>query len=362
MDIKEKIDSLPKALMFVVVILGLGIVFFFDIFSGNELSFSILYLIPISICLWYIGKWEAIVLSVVSAVLWFIGENRNNYSSETIAYWNAFVRLGFFCIVVFLLDYIKQFNMKLEDIIKLRTKELTVEVGERKKAEEEVKNMNRQLSQLAINIQKDKEKENMRVAREIHDELGQVLTALKIDTSWFKANYGEDKKVVAKVNSMSEIINDTINTVRRISTNLRPRLLDELGLMSAIEMHVREFQTKSGIRCNLDLPMEKKIIDEYIALNIFRIFQEAMTNIARHSQATHVNIKLDVVNNDRLIMSISDNGVGITSLLSKDSLGIIGMIERVKVLGGVINFEKSEDNIGTVITVEIPLNQKVENK
>lgn len=361
MDIKDKIDALPKSLIFVVVILGLGIVFFIDIISGNEISFSILYLIPISICLWYIGKWEAIVLSIISAGLWFIGENKNNYTSDTIAYWNAFVRLGFFFIVVFLLDYVKKFNINLEELIKLRTKELTIEVAERKKAEEEVKNMNRKLSQLAINIQKDKEKENMRVAREIHDELGQVLTALKIDTSWFKANYGDDKKVVAKVNSMSEIINDTINTVRRISTNLRPRLLDELGLISAIEMHVREFQTKSGIRCNLDLPVEKKNIDEYISLNVFRIFQEAMTNIARHSQATHVNIKL-LVNNNKLMMFISDNGVGISSLLSKDSLGIIGMIERVKVLGGVINFERSEDNKGTVINVEIPLNKKVENK
>ncbi len=358
MDIKEKLENWPKPIMFVVVIIGLAIVFSIDIFSGHELSFSILYLIPISICLWYIGKWEAIVFSVISATLWFIGENRNRYSSETIPYWNAFVRFGFFCIVVILLDYVKKFNVKLEELIKLRTKELTIEVGERKKAEEEVKKMNKQLSQLAINIQKDKEKENMRVAREIHDELGQVLTALKIDTSWFKANYGQDKKVVAKVNSMSEIINETINTVRRISTNLRPRLLDELGLMSAIEMHVREFQTKSGIRCNLDLPTEKKIIDEYISLNVFRIFQEAMTNIARHSQATHVNIKLDIVDNVKMVMHISDNGIGIKSIQSKDSLGIVGMIERVKVLNGVINFDKPQDNKGTIIKVELPLNKE----
>ena len=356
MSIREKFNSLPKGLMFLIVVFGLGLVFILDIVTGNEISFSILYLVPISICLWYVGRWEAVTIAIIGAVLWFIGENRKAYSFESIAYWNAFVRLGFFFVVVVLLDYVKKFNNSQEDIIRARTVELTREITERKRAEAEVKVINEQLSHLAMNIQNLKEEENQRIAREIHDELGQVLTALKIDAAWFKRKYGADRKTDQKVESMNVLIDDTIKSVRKISTDLRPRLLDELGLFPAMEAYVREFQTKYGIRCNLKLSQNEIVIDEFNSLNIFRVFQEAMTNIARHAEATHVNIKV-TVDPSEISMGIKDNGVGIKEVTPKaNTLGILGMQERVKLLNGKLKIENSP-GYGTIIKVNIPINQ-----
>ena len=346
---------MSKWFLYLTVLLGLAAVFLLDFFTGNEISFSILYLVPISVCLWYIGKWEAIVASVISAVLWFVGENRRAYSHDEIAYWNAFVRFGFFVIVVFLLDYVKKFNLSLEEIIKERTSELRSEVVERKKAEEEVRIKNEQLSHLAMKIQNVKEEENLRVAREIHDELGQVLTALKMEVSMFGIKLPSNEKTREKLSSVNNLIDETISSVRKISTRLRPRLLDDLGLFPAIEMQVREFQTRTGIRCIIKLPKSEVISNKEMSLAIFRIFQEAMTNIARHANATHVQIK-SYVDLGKFYMEIVDNGVGIKNNDSPDStsLGILGMKERAALLDGEVLVDKNYKD-GTFVKVIIPL-------
>ena len=356
MRFRESIENPPIIMVYLFVLMGLLFVFLLDYTTGNEISFSILYLIPISICLWYIGKWQAIIASILSAVLWYLGENRKVYSSDTIIYWNTFVRLGFFFIVLVLLDYIKKFNRSLEGIIIERTSELRSEIKERKKAEEEVRIRNEQLSHLAMKIENVKEEENLRVAREIHDELGQVLTALKMEISMFSIKLPEDEKTREKFSSVNNLIDETINSVRKISTRLRPRLLDDLGLFPAIEMQVREFQTRTGIRCITKLPDSEVVINKDMSLAIFRIFQEAMTNIARHASASHVQIK-SYVDLGKFYMEIKDNGIGINSDSGNDSLGILGMKERANLLNGEVLVENNSKG-GTFIKLIIPLNYK----
>lgn len=355
MKIQETLDNQPKYLVVLLVIAVLAGVGVIDYTTGNEISFSIFYLIPISICLWFIGKWEALFVAFVSAVLWFFGENRKAYSYEEIAYWNAFVRMGFFTIVVLLLDYARKFNRTLEETIKQRTSELRSEVAVRKKAEEEIKVKNEQLSSLAMKIQNVKEEENLRVAREIHDELGQVLTALKMEVSMLGIKLPDDKKTKDKLASVTNLIDETINSVRKISTRLRPRLLDDLGLFPAIEMQVREFQTRTGIRCIIKLPKSEVVSNKDMSLAIFRIFQEAMTNIARHANATHVQIK-SYVDLGKFYMEIKDNGVGIKNndSVENTSLGILGMKERAALLNGEVLVDKNYKD-GTFIQLVIPL-------
>lgn len=361
MNIKGFFREMPIWLAYALVIVGLTSVFILDYFTGNEISFSILYLIPISLCLWYIGKWQAVIASIVSAVLWYFGDSRIVYSSETIAYWNAFVRLGFFFIVVMLLNYVKRFNLSLGDIIKARTIELEKEISVRKQVEEEVKEKNEQLSNLAMTIEKVKEEENLKIAREIHDELGQVLTALKMEINILGQKMSDDKKSKEKLESVNSLIDETINLVRKISTRLRPRLLDELGLFPAMEMQVRELQTRTGIRCITQFPDEEIIKDKEMSLAIFRIFQEALTNVIRHAKATNVLIKSYLVS-DQFVMEIKDNGIGIgnSELSENGSLGILGMKERVSLLNGNLKLENVSSG-GTLLRVDIPINNNHHN-
>ncbi|MCB0721657.1 MAG: sensor histidine kinase [Ignavibacteriae bacterium] len=355
MKLRETLDRQPKAFVFLIVIVGLALVAVVDYGTGDEISFSIFYLIPISVCLWYIGKWEAITVAILSAVLWFLGENRKAYTHEEVAYWNALVRMGFFIIVVLLLDYAKKFNLSLENIIKKRTSELRDEIVVRKKAEEEIKIKNEQLSQLAMKVEQVKEEQNLKVAREVHDELGQMLTAVKVEVSLLANKLPNDKPINEKVTSVNNLIDETINSVRKISTSLRPRLLDDLGLFPAIEMQVREFQTRTGIRCITKLPDREVIEDKEMSVAIFRIFQEAMTNIARHANATHVQIK-SYVDLGKFYMEIKDNGVGLNGKTPESTtLGILGMKERANLLNGEVVVENKPGG-GTFIKLKIPLN------
>lgn len=353
----ESLESLPKYGLYLITAAGIAFVFILDYNTGTEISFSIFYLLPISVAVWYLGTWQGFIASLISAALWFAGETRT-FSHETIPLWNALVRFGFFSVVVVLLGYIKNFNRSLEGTIKERTSELTKEISERKKAEEEIITKNLQLSQLAMNIQKVKEEENIRIAREVHDELGQMLTALKIEISWFTGKFPGDKRAEEKLGSIGNLIDDTLKTVRKISTHLRPRLLDELGLFPAIRMQVREFQTRTGIRCNLDLPEESNGIDKAVSLAVFKIFQEAMTNISRHANATHVHISCSV-NPGKLLLEVKDNGVGIYSNYPVDesSLGILGMKERAALMDGEVIIEGLPQG-GTYIKLCVPLNKK----
>jgi len=226
----------------------------------------------------------------------------------------------------------------------------------RKRAEEELRTSREQLRNLSAYLESAREKERMYIAREIHDELGQTLTALKMDVFWLHKKLSIDQKtMLEKTNSMSALIDSAVNTVRRISGELRPGLLDDLGLTAAIEWQVGEFQQRTGIRCELVREPEEIVVEQDISTAIYRIFQEALTNIARHSDATMVKIFLEMKPRE-ILLQIKDNGKGIAQekIESTTSFGLIGMRERVRIHQGELKISGIKGR-ETFVEVTLPL-------
>jgi signal transduction histidine kinase len=204
-----------------------------------------------------------------------------------------------------------------------------------------------------------REEERTRISREIHDELGQSLTALKMDLSWLVKRLGKEQKpLLEKAGLMSKLIDMNIQTVKRISTELRPGLLDDLGIAAALEWQAEEFKERTGIQCAVSVDPEDIALDRNRSTTIFRVFQETLTNVVRHADATKVKISLKQNNGD-LILQVRDNGKGITEkqISSPKSIGLIGMRERVTFLGGKLKITGDRKK-GTTVTVSIPVADK----
>ena len=234
--------------------------------------------------------------------------------------------------------------------------ERLAKIIERKRAEAALKSSHRQLRSLSLHLQSVRERERTHIAREIHDELGQALTALKIDVSWLGKKLTENQQsLVAKTRLMAELIDTTIHTVQRISEELRPALLDDLGLSAAIRWQAKKFQEHSGINCEVSISPDEIILDRDRSTMIFRVFQETLTNIARHANATKVKIDLKE-NNDNLEMKVKDNGRGIErqQFFAPQSFGLIGIRERVRRWNGEFEI-RGTPNRGTTVIVSIPL-------
>lgn len=233
---------------------------------------------------------------------------------------------------------------------------VVIDITDRKKAESDLKESRDQLRSLASHLQTVREEERLIMAREIHDELGQALTALKMDLIWMQKRFTpEQEEHLKKVRSMSDLVDSTIQTVRRISTELRPGLIDDLGLQAAMEWYCGEFQNRTGIKCNLELDEDDHPLEQDRVIAVFRIFQEALTNIARHANANKVHVSLHF-NSETLSMEIKDNGKGITEeqIFNPKSLGLVGLRERVNPWGGTVNISGMK-NIGTTVKVILPI-------
>ena len=229
------------------------------------------------------------------------------------------------------------------------------DITERKQAEEKLKRTSRLLRELATHLQSIREEERTMIAQEIHDELGQVLTALKIQVSLLANKLNQDQELLKqKINSLSAMIDSSVESVQKISAKLRPGILDELGLIAAIEWQAEEFEKLTNLKCSIILPKEELILEKDKSTAIFRIFQEALTNIIRHSQATRVQVSLMNFKSN-ISLEIKDDGRGITQDQIKDfkSLGIHGMEERALVFGGQVTIEGIAGK-GTTVKVEIP--------
>ncbi len=235
-----------------------------------------------------------------------------------------------------------------------KTGQMQGEIGERKRAENRLKASREQLRNLSVHLQSVREEERRSVAREIHDELGQALTTLKLDLSLLKDEIGPDAaEAEQRIASMVQICDATIKSVKRIITELRPRLLDDLGLTAALEWQSEEFQRRTGIVCNLSIVPNEILLDPERSTALFRILQETLTNIARHSGATRVEVLLRKVG-ERITFEVRDNGRGISDEQTQDSrsFGLIGMRERAKYFGGDLSIKGSPDS-GTVVTVTL---------
>ncbi len=233
------------------------------------------------------------------------------------------------------------------------------DISQRKRAEEELRQSRRRLRELASYLESAREKERTRIAREIHDELGQALTALKMELHWCIQRFPEnDKLLLEKAKTLPKLVDANVHLVQRISSELRPGLLDNLGLSAAIEWQAGQFQDRTGIECDVFFQPDDIVLDQTRSTAIFRIFQETLTNIARHANATKVKIILNE-NPAEVELTVCDNGKGIIEQEISDpkSFGIMGIKERVLSLGGVVEINGLEKK-GTTITVRIPTEVK----
>jgi PAS domain S-box-containing protein len=233
---------------------------------------------------------------------------------------------------------------------------IMLDITERKRAEMALKQSHEQLRALAGRVEAAREEERTRIAREVHDQLGQMLTALKFDLNWIAGRVPAGEVAYRdKVAAMLRLIDNTIGTVRRVSAELRPGLLDDLGLRAAIEWQVQEFAGRTGLKYELSLGEEDVVLDQGLATALFRILQEALTNVARHAGATRIRVAMDV-GPDGLALTIADNGKGMTDsqVSALKSLGLLGMRERVRAWGGEVTF-KGDQGQGTTVTVRVPI-------
>lgn len=232
------------------------------------------------------------------------------------------------------------------------------DITERKRSEEELAYSREQLRNLSMHLQSMREKERTNIAREIHDELGQALTALKMDVAWLGNKYKDEEAHAEKTRSMLKLIDMTIKSVKRIAAELRPGLLDDLGLAAAIEWQAAEFEKRAGISCDVTISPKDLVIDRERSTAVFRIFQEAMTNVARHAKATRVKIHLEE-RPDRIVLRVEDDGKGITKkqIQNPRAFGLIGIRERVHFLSGEVSIH-GVPNKGTTVMIEIPLEIK----
>ena len=203
------------------------------------------------------------------------------------------------------------------------------DITPRKQCEDEL----RELSEALLSM---REEERTRISHAIHDELGQALTGLKMDVAWLQRHLGQDQTTLReKTRAMSDLIDATVQTVRQIAAELRPGVLDDVGLVAAVEWQLQEFQTRTGIQCQLTGVVEKSALDADLSTAAFRIFQEALTNVARHAQASRLKVNLEETAT-HLTLQIRDSGRGISDgeINHPKSIGLLGMRERARQRGG----------------------------
>ncbi len=220
----------------------------------------------------------------------------------------------------------------------------------------ELKDSSRQLQALAASLELAREEERTYIARELHDQLGQALTAMKFDLAWLTDRLGQkDAALTEKAKNVTAQMDMMVKTVRRIATELRPGMLDDLGLAASIEWQARDFEKRTGIVCDVNIPTKDMALPRAQSVALFRIFQEALTNIQRHASAHHIEVEL-TVKPDTLTLQVHDDGRGIQAkeIAGLKSLGLLGMRERAKQLGGSFDIQGVPSD-GTIVTVTIPI-------
>ena len=230
------------------------------------------------------------------------------------------------------------------------------DITDRKQAEKALQKSKERLRALSARIQSVREEERVNISREIHDDLGQQLTGLKLDLGWLLHHLRPDQaKLKKKAQAMGQLIDHTVQTIRRISTELRPRILDDFGVIAALEWQAQEFSNKTGITCLFRSNRKQLKVKPDLSIAVFRIFQEALTNVVRHSEATKVEASLKR-DKKGLVLTIRDNGQGISDeeILRSNSLGLVGMRERALVFGGTIEINGKKEK-GTTVTLSLPV-------
>src|SRR6185312_12965383 len=236
------------------------------------------------------------------------------------------------------------------------------DITERKKIEKEILQKNEQLKNLTTHLQHVREEERSTISREIHDELGQQLTALKMDIDWIRHKQNNpDEAVTTKLQEMLKMSDGIISTIRRISSDLRPAIIDDLGLIAALEWKCNDFEEKMGIPCQFISNVKERKFENNFGINTYRILQETLTNISRHAAAKSVTVSVSE-NETELCLEIADDGKGISNenVSNGKTLGIIGMKERAALLGGKLTIEGAK-NKGTRTKLILPIKNEYTN-
>lgn len=234
------------------------------------------------------------------------------------------------------------------------------DITDRRRAEAELTESREQLRSLAAHMETLREDERTRIAREVHDELGQMITGLRMDLAWIEKRLVQitdeplREPLLGKARSMAALLDQLVKAVRKITSELRPVVLD-LGLSAALDWQARDWQQRTGIACEMSTPATPVILPEEIGTALFRIFQETLTNAARHAQATHVQGRLSL-SDGWVTLEIRDNGMGITAEQQRKtkSFGLLGMKERANILGGSCTVHGAPGQ-GTRVEVKLPL-------
>lgn len=228
-------------------------------------------------------------------------------------------------------------------------------IAERKRARTELLESRRRFQELSAHLQSVREAERTGIARELHDELGQMLTALKMDVSWLRARVAADEAIDNKIGGMTRLIDDTLDWVRQMSAELRPVMLDDLGLRAAVEWLLEGFTERHGVASELQAAQTEFRLEKEQGTAAFRIIQECLTNIARHAGASKVVVAM-AMDDDELHLTVSDDGCGFdpAAVRQRKSFGLLGIRERATALGGRCELN-SAVNAGTTVSVHLPL-------
>ncbi len=231
------------------------------------------------------------------------------------------------------------------------------DVTERLRAEEQLRQSKEEIQSLALMASTAREQEKSRIARELHDELGQALTALKIDVGWLRENAPGGEDIRRKLASMQLLLDGTVAAARRISSDLRPLMLDDLGLTAAAEWLAHNFSSRTGIACELVLGKGDLDLPDPYATAVFRVLQESLTNVAKHAHATQVEATLERTEGE-VVLTVRDNGLGFTpeDPRKPGSFGLVGLRERAYLLGGDVRIESAPGK-GTLIEMRIPIRE-----
>ena len=307
-------------------------------------------------CFTYVNKrageifkrdWKDLIGKNIEAELGDVGENFFKAYEKTIKTQQY----------IYFEDFFSNFNSWIEihfypssDGVSVYFKDVT----EQKSIQETLIKLNYRFRNLASHLQNSREEERINIAREIHDELGQMATAIKIDLSWMKKRIkGDNEEVIAKMDSTILELGEMVNSIRRIAQELRPSILDNLGLTAAIEWYCGDFQKRTTIQCKFNNAIGDVKLHNNVKTNLFRICQESLTNVMRHASATKVDCTIQKEGN-KIILMIEDNGEGFDTSQKTKSLGLLGMQERALLINGELTIESSKES-GTRIKVEVEL-------